>query len=385
MSWGPNVPAEIEYCYLPYDHEMVKYMLVKMCEEAGVRLLLHAFLDHAIVRGQTLQGVDVLTKDGHRQLLTGVTVDATGDGDVAVSAGAEFQYGDEEGMPQNATLLFKVGGVDLDRALEALKNGNTPLQGWGEWHNKVKIGPRLGEKELSILGFQARVSARYGGEKDRERIIIMSINSYRKGEAFLNLTRTTNINPNNPEDLTRAEVEERKKAYEAVKAMREDKLPGFENAYVMWTSPQVGIREGRRIVGEYVLSAEDVIEGRIFADGIAKGAYPADIHDPKGGPHSFRFIKEGGSYDIPYRCLIPLRIDNLLIAGRAVSCDHIALGSVRLQATVGAIGHAAGTAAAMSVKQGIAPRHLNINTLRSTLVEQGAYLEAPLPVPPPTL
>jgi len=169
--------------------------------------------------------------------------------------------------------------------------------------------------------------------------------------------------------------------------MREDKLPGFENAYVMWTSPQVGIREGRRIVGEYVLTAEDVLGGRTFPDGIAKGAYPADIHDPKGGPHSFRFIKDGGSYDVPYRCLVPKGIENLLVAGRAVSCDHVALGSVRLQATVVAIGHAAGAAAALAVKRGVSPRHVPVDELQRTLVAQGAYLgerfaEVPAPQPP---
>jgi hypothetical protein len=379
MQWGPGAPPGIEYTVTPYDHELIKYVLITLCEEAGVRMLLHAFLAGTIVEGDRVRGVTVVTKSGRRDLLADVAVDATADGDVAAQAGAEFHYGGREGEVQNVTLLFKVGNVDLDRALEGLKAGNTPLKGWGTWHNKVTMGPRLGESKPSVLSFQSRVSARLGGEKEAERVIILSLSSYRKGEAVLNLTRTTGINGTSDEDLTRAELEERKKAVEAVKALREQQVPGFENCYLLTTAPQVGIRESRRIVGEYVLTKEDVLAGRKFPDGIARGAYPIDIHDPKGGPHYFHFIKDGDSYDIPYRCLVPKRVERLLISGRAVSCDHDALGSVRNQATVAAIGHAAGAAAALAAKQGIAPRQLSPVALRRTLVEQGAFIE---PVPP---
>ncbi|MCL4535309.1 MAG: FAD-dependent oxidoreductase [Bacteroidetes bacterium] len=375
MQWGPGSPAGIEYSCVPYDHETLKYVLIKMCEEAGVRMLLHTFFDQSIMDGGRVIGARVLTKAGRRDLVADIVVDATADGDAASSAGAEFQYGDEEGQVQNVTLLFKVGNVDLDRALAALKAGHPALRGWGTTHNKVKIGPRLGEVEPSVLGFQARVSARLGGEEDAEREIVLACSGLRKGEAMLNLTRTTGIDATSPEDLTRAEMEERKKAFAAVKALREEKVPGFESCYLMWTAPQVGIREARRIVGEYILTREDVIAGRKFADCIAKGAYPMDIHDPKGGPHVFTFTEGGDSYDIPYRCLVPMRVDGLLIAGRAVSCDHYALGSVRNQATVAAIGQAAGIAATMSAKQGVLPRNLNVQVLREALAAQGAYVE----------
>jgi hypothetical protein len=389
MQWGPGAPAGIEYTVTPYDHELIKYVLIKLCEESGVRMLLHAFLAETLMDGNRVRGVAVQTKSGRRELTADVVVDATADGDVAARAGAAFDYGGQDGEVQNVTLLFKVGNIDVDRALEALKAGNTQLKGWGTWHNKVKIGPRLGETEPAVLGFQARVSARLAGEKDAERTIILAIASYRKGEAILNLTRTTGIDGTSDEDLTRAELEERKKAVEAVKALRADKVPGFEDCYLLTTSPQVGIRESRRIVGEYVLTRDDVLDGRKFADGIARGAYPIDIHDPKGGPHYFHFIKDGDSYDIPYRCLVPKEVEGLLISGRAVSCDHDALGSVRNQATVAAIGHAAGTAAAMAAKQGVAPRQLSPEALQRMLAAQGAFIEPVAaeqaqPIPTPT-
>ncbi len=383
VPWGPGSPEGIEYSYIQYDHELLKYVLVEMCEEAGVRLLLHSFLDRALMDGNRLVGVDVLTKSGHRELLGAVVVDGTGDGDVAAAAGAEFQYGDAEGMVQNVTLLFKVGGVDLDRALEALKVGNI-LHGYGTSHNKIKFG-RFIDGTPGLLGFQARIRARFGGEPDVERDIVLACSAYRPGQVNLNFTRTTGIDPTDPDDLTRAEVQERRKAFAAVKALRAE-VPGFEMCYMLSSAVQVGVRESRRIVGGYILTQDDVLQGRKFADCVAKGAYPIDIHDPQGGPHTFQFIKDGGSYDIPYRCLVPRRVDGLLIAGRAVSCDHAALGSVRNQSTVGAIGHAAGTAAAMAAREGVAPRQLDVEVLRQTLRAQGAYVDAPAEAeaPPPT-
>lgn len=387
MKWGPGAPPGVEYSSINHDNELIKYVLIMMCEEAGVRLLLHTFFDHAITdpaSADKVIGAKVLTKSGQRELLADVVVDGTGDGDVAASAGAQFDCGDSKGQVQNVTLMFRVGNVDLDRALAALKAGHPALQGWGTWHNKVKIGLRLGETEPSVLGFQAQVSARLGGEKDAKRTIILGCNATRKGEAILNVTRTTGIDPTSPEDLTRAEVEQRKKVVAAVKALREERVPGFENCYIIATAPQVGIRESRRIIGEYTLTKEDVVEGQKFADCIAKGAYPVDIHDPKGGPHAFTFIRDGDSYDIPYRCLVPKRVDGLLVAGRAVSCDHDALGSLRNQATVAAIGHAAGTAAALAAREGITPRHVDVLRLRRVLAEQGACVESAPPAEPRT-
>lgn len=376
MKWGPGAPSGIEYSATPYDHEMLKYVLIMMCEESGVRLLLHAFLTDTISSANELGGVIVYTKSGRRDLLAKVVVDATGDGDVAALAGAEFDYGGDQGQVQNVSLLFRLGNVDADRALAALQAGDSPLQGWGTWHNKVTYGVRLGETETSMLGFQASVNADLGGETDGERKIILAFHTIRKGHASVNLTRTTNINGTSDEDLTRAEVEERKKAVAAVRALRQQKVPGFENCYLLSTAVQVGIRESRRIVGEYTLTKDDVLACARFPDGVSRGAYPIDIHDPKGGPHQFTFLKNGGSYDIPYRSLLPKRIDNLVIAGRAVSCDHEALGTVRQQATVAGIGHAAGTAAALAVKRNnVAPRNLDPVLLRRTLIEQKAYLE----------
>jgi len=195
----------------------------------------------------------------------------------------------------------------------------------------------------------------------------------RKGEYWMNMTRTVNIDPTNVDDLTRAEISERKNVVEVTRLLIKN-VPGFENAYLSATSPAVGVRESRRVIGEYMLTRDDVLSCRRFEDGVAMGAYPIDIHDPKGGKTQFMFLQEGGSYNIPYRCLVPQEIENLIVAGKNISATHEAVGTTRLQATVMAIGQAAGTAAALAVKSEISPRRMNASDLRSKLRDQGAQV-----------
>ena len=154
-----------------------------------------------------------------------------------------------------------------------------------------------------------------------------------------NITRTVNIDPTVADDITKAEIAERKNIFQVINGLRKN-VPGLKNAYIVSSSNRVGIREGRRIKGIFTLTEEDVLEGKDFENGIARGAYPIDIHDPKGGKTQFSFIREGGSYSVPYRCLIPEGSKNLLVAGRCVSTTGKALGSVRLMACCMALGQA---------------------------------------------
>jgi hypothetical protein len=167
---------------------------------------------------------------------------------------------------------------------------------------------------------------------------------------------------------------ERRNINKLIRSLRKD-VRGFENSYIVSSSTKVGIREGRRIKGVVTLSEQDVIDGTSFSDGIARGAYPIDIHDPLGGKTQFTFIKQGGSYSIPYGCLIPEGAENVLVAGRCVSTTGKALGSVRLMACCMALGHAAGTAGALSVKNGKTTAELDADHLRKVLIEQRAILD----------
>ena len=189
----------------------------------------------------------------------------------------------------------------------------------------------------------------------------------------INTTRVFGKDPTELASLTEAEIEGRRQVYRVLGFLKRH-VPGFAGAHLLSTGSQIGIRETRRIIGEYTLTGDDVLEARRFPDAVARGSYPVDIHDPSGRGWGVRFVKDGGSYDIPYRCLVPKEIENLLVAGRCISADHQAIGSTRVMAPCMAMGQAAGLAAALSVQARVTPRHLNIESLRRALLGQKANL-----------
>jgi hypothetical protein len=150
-------------------------------------------------------------------------------------------------------------------------------------------------------------------------------------------------------------------------------IPAFRNSRLLTTSP-IGFRETRNIVGEYIMTMQDVIDGAQFTDGVARGGYPIDIHDPKGGRTQFYFIQNGGSYEIPYRSMVPKEIEGVLVAGKTISAEHEAAGSVRIMGCVIAQGEAVGTAAALAAVKGIMPRQVDTDRLRKVLIANGAIV-----------
>jgi hypothetical protein len=187
------------------------------------------------------------------------------------------------------------------------------------------------------------------------------------------MTRVTNIDPLDPDDLTRAEIEARLQVMQLFRFFRE-RVPGFENARIAATGAQVGIRESRRIVGRYTLTAEDILQGRHFDDAIARSAYPIDIHNPTGSGTTTHRLAPGSSYEIPYRCLIPINREQLLVAGRCISTTHEALASTRLTPTVMTLGQAAGTAAALANERNVNVSAVEGEELRRILIDDGVDL-----------
>jgi len=328
-----------------FDNEAMKLVADQMVKEAGVKLLLHTYIsDVLITKGNAVRGVEVHNKSGRQVVLGKVTVDATGDGDVAVMAGAPYEKGrKEDGLTQPLTLNFRMGGVDVER-----------------------MPPR---DEINRLFEEAKAK----GEITIPRENVLYFSTTRKGEIHFNTTRVVRADGTKAEDLTYAEIEGRRQMAELIKFLRE-KVPGFENAYLLMSGVQIGVRETRRIIGEYALTEEDIVKARKFKDVIARGSYPIDIHSPTGGGTIIKRPPTGESYDIPYRCLVPKKIDNLLIAGRYISSTHEAQAAVRIMPIVVAIGQAAGTAAALAVRLAVSPSELDVSLLQKTLKEQGAIL-----------
>jgi len=243
--------------------------------------------------------------------------------------------------------------------VDSLMSGGA-VKGLKDWHIRLVRGKLVdGTEGLIHLAGHAQIW------KDRPPLTFTGVR-WRKQEMSLNITRTTDIDPTQARDVNRAEISERRNIEAVVRGLREQ-IPGFEGAYLVSSAVRVGIREGRRIRAAYTLTEEEVLNCQEFPDGIARGAYPIDIHDPRGGRTLFAFIKGGGSYAVPYRCLVPQGIENLLVAGRCISTTGKALGSVRLMACCMALGQAAGTAAALAAR-------LEIAQLRNKLLEAGAIL-----------
>jgi hypothetical protein len=363
-------PVPYEFSLTPYDPEILKYVLLQMAEQSGVRFLLHASLMKATIRNEGLRGIEVLTKSGPVKIGGEIFVDTTGDAHLSALAGTPFELGSKEGLLQNVTLHFRMTNVDAERFVDALKRDNRVL-GRDTWHIRLLRGKGPWEKSERFIHIAGHMVP-WNDPESRPPLTFTAVSS-RDGEYWLNMTRTVNIDPTDADDLTRAEIAERKNVVDISRLIIKN-VPGFEEAYLSGTAPWLGVRESRRILGEYMFTLDDVLTCRRFEDGVAMGAYPVDIHDPKGGKTQFQFLEEGGSYNIPYRCLIPMNRENLIVAGKNISATHEAMGTTRLQATVMAIGQAAGTAAALSAKESVPPRKIDTKELRKRLEEQGAVV-----------
>jgi hypothetical protein len=200
----------------------------------------------------------------------------------------------------------------------------------------------------------------------------------RAGEWSFNATRVLDADGTDAASLSRAEVEGRLQVYELMERFLRPRVPGFEQSFVAWTAAKIGVRETRRIVGEYVLTEEDIWNFRKFPDVINCGSCPIDIHLPGTNGKDTDFPDQhfyGGKYwTIPYRSLLPVKVDNLLVAGRCLSATHEALSAVRCIANTTGMGEAAGTAAALSLRHGVAPRALEVSILQRELLSRRVWL-----------
>lgn len=348
----------------PYRPEAYKLLAFEMLEEAGADLLLHSLLTGAEVKGQRIESVQISHKAGPITLRARVFVDATGDGDLAYLAGAKYEQGNEKQKVQPMTMKFRMKGVDLEKVKQYM------LEHPEEFYEKTPVSeleslPLTGVSGFYSLWKQANLPLLRDG--------VLFFTGPDEDEVLVNVSRVSGLNPLQAEDLSKAEVEGRKQVFLLERFFREW-IPGFERAYLSQVGTQIGIRETRRIIGEYVLTGEDVLNGRRFPDVIARSGYPIDIHDPEGAGVTANFIKEGGAYDIPYRSIVPLGLDNCLLAGRCISTTHEAQATTRLTPSCMAIGQAAGAAAAIAAGERVAARDVDVKRLQSLLIEGNAEL-----------
>jgi hypothetical protein len=365
-----HVPDPVSESCTCVDPEILKYIAMEMTLKAGVRPILHSFFYESDIKSNSIDTLSIINKSGIQNVKGRIFVDCSGDADLAASAGAPFNK-DENLQP--VTMTFRMGGFDKPNFMIYLEEHPEELEWAPTWTDGFTLEYfKTHENFRFFKGLDklvARVKEKTGYEFPRDRIHFIFLP--REGEVQLNTTRVRGIDSTDARSLTQAEIAGRRQVMEEMRFLV-DNVPGFEHAYLIDTSVQIGLRESRRIDGDYTLTKEDTLSGRQFEDSIGKGVYPVDIHDPTGRGMSIYRVEK--PYTLPYSMLVPKKIDNLLVAGRCASMTHEGLASPRTMPTCMVMGQAAGTAAALCVKNNAIPREVDIKELQRTLRQQGAIL-----------
>lgn len=392
----PNC-AGIGGSFTPLDPDVMKLALFELSDEARVELWLHSTVVGAMRVGSRVTGIRVHNKSGFHDLSAGSVIDATGDADVAVHAGAEYVQ-DVPEASLNATLLFSAAGVDTDvfisdarvaphkfvlladpylREVRKLSPEKVMREQVRDIYDCPYIYlsnivrdyiPRADWAEWDITGEDR---SEWGRLKPfAARFSIMPL-PHRRDVVTLNVTSIT-FDATDGAQRSRAEVEAQRQMHLVLDLLRRY-VPGFANSFLHTVRPAVSVRASRRVVGEYELTRNDVEEGARFRDAIARGSYPMSVA-MKPGVRQHLFVRNGGDYDVPYRCLVPIKTDGLLMAGRCLSATREAVGSARMGAQCMAYGQAAGTAAAIAAAENVLPREVDITALRRALEAGGAIV-----------
>ena len=348
------------------DPEGTKRLAWEIMEECGVKVLMYVMFVDVIKEGDQVKGVIIESKKGREAILAKTVVDCTGDGDVAFRAGAPMAYGNENGIAQPPTLMFSMRGVDSRKLRDAVADHPDIYD--------IDFIPNeffRADDNCTMVGFRNQIKAarEQGYKLPVERTIFMT--GMAPDEWWVNMSRVNGVDATDPEQYTHGEEECIKQNAEIVRYLKAF-IPGFENAYVDRVAPFMGIRETRRIIGEYILTEQDIFDCARFDDAIGVAAYPVDLHHPVGGDCTLMWCPD--CYDIPYRCLVPLKVDGLICAGRDISATHLALASVRVMGPAMCLGEAAGKAAALCARDGVQPRELDVRKLRKALLDEGVYL-----------
>ena len=337
-----------------HDIQKAKTVLTEFVDHENIDVYLQTMVSDAWMDGDTIRGVVVSTKEGLKVLSGSVVIDATGDGDVAEFAGCIIEKGRDDGLMQPVTLEFLVDNVEEDGI--------------------ICIG------DISDVQFKGQRFLDWCKEQAEQGIIPKNAAAVRmcptvnQGERHFNTTQVNGVDSTKVETLFKAELELRRQIDTLVDFFRKN-LPGYENCKYAGSGTTLGVRESRRVVGEYYITAEELVEGKRFDDVIVhKAEFLVDIHNPTGSGQAEKKIQYCKPYDLPYGCFVPKKIDGLFTAGRCISGTHRAHASYRVMSICMAMGQAIGVAAAMCAQRGCTPRQLNVKDLQKELTALGVEL-----------
>ncbi len=382
-----NVSKAQEMCRAEFNPicslHTTKYVLLEMLYQSGVKVLFHTFIVDTILNDDKIEGVLVATKAGIQKVVGKTFIDCTGDGDVACRTKAVMSFGNEEGdvfssvvattdvdkkhiykgRVQPCSLMFNMGGVDVTEGLKYM--------------NRTITYDMLGITKEEFLKWE--YANTLGFEVDDSNVVPMPqgrvwlCQGIHENEAVINMSRVIDVDPTNPLSYAEGEVKAGRQLV-AIVSFLQHFIPGFEKAYLIESSYSLGVRESRRLCGEYILTGNDVVGCVEFDDTIAHGSYIIDIHDPTGKRKAFNCNISGDFYSIPYRSLVTKKCKNLSVAGRLISADHVPMSSTRIQGTCMLTGQACGTAAVYAIKNGNDFLDIDVKELQKNLVSNGVYI-----------
>ena len=349
------------------EPEMMKMLLTRLLVEAGVQILFETFVSDAILESQTITGVVIESKGGRQVVGAKVVIDCSADADVAARANAPFVIGSggAEKKVQPVSLYFTMSKVDIKRlAAWARTSDDVPDRAIPDTDEGLEYGLWLTGFKNMLQNFQTET----GLKLRRERITLKTAD----GTMFVNATRVLDVDVFSPVSFSAAMLECYRQIDVLLKFFRQC-VPGFENAHILQIAPMLGVRETRHVRGEYMLTGIDTSEGTYFEDSIAADCSAHDIHNVDGSGGDFQSRRP---YEIPYRCLVPLEVEQLLVAGRCISADHIANGRSRNMPACMATGQAAGIAATVAVEDGVVVRRVSVPKVQRILRSIGMPLHA---------
>ena len=328
-----------------FHEESLKVILDRKMADAGVKVLFHAMLCGVKAENRLVKSVAVTTVGGVLSFDAEVFIDATGDATLAAFAGVPFHLGRaSDSLCQPMTLCFRVCNIDVEAAWRSRREINTV-------YAKLQAEGKIKNPREDVLVIPSRIP----------------------GMMHFNTTRIVKHNPTDAFSVSEAEALAREQVVEMFHFLKSH-FAAFKNAALASTAPSIGIRESRMIKARHVLTLKEIVGGTHFNDGIAAGNYDIDIHSPDGAGTSHYIFPDGVYYTIPYRCLLPEALDNLLVAGRSIGATHEAQASIRIMPICICLGEAAGTAAALARRIGVAPADVDTNALRKLLRANGAFV-----------
>jgi hypothetical protein len=339
---------------ITYDPMTLRVVWETLMHQAGVRLLYHSFCTDTLVEDGRVTGIVVDGKRGLLKLTARVVIDCTGDADVCHQAGAPYEKAGDIDPAQTLTTTFRMMGVDVERA-----------KGFGKaalWQ-KMEAAVATGNYDLPRREGSWHITTQAG--------VIHTV-----------MTRVADVDGTDPVALTEAEIEGRRQAFEYARFLH-DYVPGYEQAVLSWLAPSIGVRETRRIYGQYRLTRDDCLTARKFPDAVAACGAPIEDH-ARGADTKWVYLPDGMTYDVPFSTLVPQNVTGLLVAGRCFSATHDAHASCRSMAQMMALGQAAGVAAARALQADLLPHEYPVTQLQDHLRAIGARFGEikadPLPV-----